>query len=143
MSTIEATELVRAAAQRTEALHTEEIRRILGVPNDDAAMGQLAELITALSNRLLRDLAAGKTPVYASEPDEGLTPAEAARMLGVSRQFVDRMIATGKLACTNKPRSTHRVVAVTDVERFAAERARRRDGVNRAIDALRDGGLEY
>jgi excisionase family DNA binding protein len=92
---------------------------------------------------LLRDLACGKTPVYASEPDQGLSPAEAARLLGVSRQFVDRMISAGKLECSNKPGSTHRLIAVADVERFAVERARRREGVNRALDVLREGGLDY
>ena len=140
---IEATETVRSAAQQTAALDAEEVRRLLGVGSNDAAMEQLAELVTALSNRLLRDLAAGKTPVYASGPDQGVTPAEAARVLGVSRQFVDRMIAAGKLACTNKPGSSHRLVALADVERFAVERARRRDGVSRAIDALVEGGAEY
>jgi excisionase family DNA binding protein len=96
-----------------------------------------------MSNRLVRDLAAGKTPMYASAPDQGLSPAEAARVLGVSRQFVDRAIATGKIAHSHKPGSSHRLIAVSELDRFAAERVRRRDSVNQAIDALREGGLEY
>lgn len=139
---IQATDTVRAAAQRTDRIDHADVRRMLGVA-DDAAMGQLAELITELSNRLVRDLAAGKTPVYSSDSDEGLSPAQAARVLGVSRQFVDRMIAVGKIRCTHKPGSSHRLVSVGEVERFSMERSRRSDGVAAAIDALRDGGLEY
>ena len=71
------------------------------------------------------------------------SPAEAARILDVSRQYVDRLLADGRLPFGHKPGSTHRTIRVVDVERLAAERSRRRASTDAAITALIDGGLDY
>ena len=70
-------------------------------------------------------------------------PAEAARILDASRQYVDRLLADGRLPFGHKPGSTHRTIRVVDVERLAAERSRRRTSTDAAITALIDGGLDY
>lgn len=103
---------------------------------------ELRDLVVALAERLVRDLAAGRHPIYTTAEDE-VSPADAARLLGVSRQYVDRLIADGRLPFTRKPRSTHRTIRVADVERLDAERARRRDNINKAIIALLEGGLDH
>ena len=102
----------------------------------------LRALVTALVERFVRDLAAGRHPIYTTSEDE-VSPADAARLLGVSRQYVDRLMSDGRLQFTRKPGSTHRIVRVDDVERLLAERARRRDNTHRAITALLEGGLDY
>jgi excisionase family DNA binding protein len=102
----------------------------------------LRELVTALAERLVRDLAAGRHPIYTTIEDE-VTPADAARLLGVSRQYVDRLIVDGRLPFTRKPGSTHRTIRVADVERLDAQRTRRRENTNKAITALVEGGLDY
>ena len=99
------------------------------------------ELVLALAERLLRDLAAGRHPIYTTAEDE--VSAEAARILDVSRQYVDRMITDGRWPFGHKPGSTHRTIRVVDVERLAAERSRRRASTDAAITALIDGGLDY
>ena len=134
--TIEATDALRWAAQRLERVDPAGIRKLLG-PSSDASLDRLAQVISDMANQLVHDLAAGKSPVYMSGADAGVTPAEAARLLGVSRQFVDRMIAAGQLNATRKPGSSHRLVPVSDLERVALQRLQRRDGVVRAIDAIR------
>ena len=139
--TIEATDALRGAAQRLERVDPAGIRKLLG-SSSDASLDRLAQVITDMTNQLVRDLAAGKSPVYVSSADAGVTPAEAARVLGVSRQFVDRMIAAGRLSATRKPGSSHRLVSVSDLERLATQRLQRRDGVARAVDAIR-GDLPY
>lgn len=95
-----------------------------------------------IGSELVRDIAAGRHPVYVTAEDD-VSPAEAARMLGVSRQFVDRLLAGGRLAFAHKPGSTHRTIRVAAVEQFANERIRRRTNTDKAIDALLDGGLGY
>lgn len=75
--------------------------------------------------------------------EDDVSPAEAARILGVSRQFVDRLLASGRLAFAHKPGSTHRTIRVEAVEQFANERSRKRTNTDKAIEALLDGGLDY
>jgi excisionase family DNA binding protein len=102
----------------------------------------LRDLVAAVAERLVRDIAAGRHPVYVTAEDD-VSPAEAARILGVSRQFVDRLLSSGRLAFAHKPGSTHRTIRVAAVEQFANERSRKRTNTDRAIDALLDGGLDY
>jgi excisionase family DNA binding protein len=103
---------------------------------------ELRDLVAAVAERLVRDIAAGRHPVYVTAEDD-VSPAEAARMLGVSRQFVDRLLSSGRLAFAHKPGSTHRTIRVAAIEQFANERSRKRTNTDKAIDALLDGGRDY
>ncbi len=103
---------------------------------------ELRDLVAAVAERLVRDIAAGRHPVYVTAEDD-VSPAEAARILGVSRQFVDRLLSSGRLAFAHKPGSTHRTIRVAAIEQFANERSRKRTNTDKAIDALLDGGLDY
>ncbi|MGH8961076.1 MAG: helix-turn-helix domain-containing protein [Jatrophihabitantaceae bacterium] len=69
-------------------------------------------------------------------PDRELTPAAAADLLGVTRQFVDRLLADGTLAYRRLPGSSHRRIRVDDVVALAAERDRRRRGAEAIRAAL-------
>src|ERR1700738_3730522 len=66
----------------------------------------------------------------------GFTPTQAGEILGVSRQFVDRLISRGELKFTRLPGSTHRRIPPEEVDRFARERNRRRRGHAKAIKQL-------
>ena len=70
--------------------------------------GTVFEFVVQLATRAIADLAAGRMIAYTSSPEAGLSPADAATLLGVSRQFVDRLIADGKLTHRYKPGSKHR-----------------------------------
>lgn len=102
----------------------------------------LRNLVLALGERLVRDLAAGRHPIYVAAEDE-VSPAEAARLLGVSRQYVDRLLAAGRLSCRRKPGSTHRTIRVAEIEAYSKDRVRRRTAADNAIEQLLDGGLDY
>ena len=102
----------------------------------------LSDLVAALAARLIRDIAAGRHPVYVTTEDE-VSPAQAARLLGVSRQYVDRLLADGRLPYTRKPNSTHRTITVAKIEALVNERSRRRSNTDKTITALLEGGLEY
>ena len=101
------------------------------------------EFVVQLATRAIADLAAGRTIAYTASPEAGVSPADAATLLGVSRQFVDRLIADGRLTHRYKPGSKHRIISITEINKLKAERERGRNGVRRAIDALVDGGAEY
>ena len=104
--------------------------------------GTVFEFVVQLATRAIADLAAGRTIAYTSSPEAGLSPADAATLLGVSRQFVDRLIADGKLTHRYKPGSKHRIISITEINNLKAQREHGRNGVRRAIDALVDGGIE-
>ncbi len=70
-------------------------------------------------------------------------PREAGELLGVSRQFVDKLIADGRLAEELKPGSRHRVVRVADVLELEASRRADADRIGSTIDTLVDAGAEY
>jgi excisionase family DNA binding protein len=76
---------------------------------------------------VLEDVANGNSVVIL-RPTQEITPAEAARVLGVTRQFVDRLCADGVLPFRRLPGSRHRRILVADVLAVAAERDRRREG---------------
>lgn len=101
------------------------------------------EFVVQLATRAIADLAAGRTIAYTASPEAGVSPADAATLLGVSRQFVDRLIADGRLTHRYKPGSKHRIISITDINKLKVDRERGRNGIRRAIDALIDGGAEY
>ena len=89
---------------------------------------------------LLDSLAQGE-PVMVLRAREEVTPARAAEMMGVTRQFVDRLLADGVLTYTRLPGSTHRRIKVADVLALAAERERGRAGHAVILVALADADL--
>ncbi|WP_375163614.1 excisionase family DNA-binding protein [Herbiconiux moechotypicola] len=84
---------------------------------------------------MLRDVAGGARVVVLRTEDE-LTPAEAAKLLGVTRQFVDRLCEDGTLPFRRLPGSRHRRIRVQDALDVAAEREQRRVGGDALRSAL-------
>ncbi len=81
--------------------------------------------VEAAVRAMLDDVAHGARIVVLRAEDE-VTPAEAADILGVTRQFVDRLCEDGVLAFRRLPGSRHRRIRVQDVVDVAAEREQRR-----------------
>jgi len=125
----------RSVAEKVAPNHRDELFAEL------QANPELLNLVTALAYRLVSDLASGLNPRYTTAESE-MTPNEAARYLGVSRQFLDRQLRAGRITYRCKPGSTHRLVSVVEVERFATERDRKRTATDKAIEALLDAGAE-
>ena len=72
----------------------------------------LGELRSAEGRSVVEELISGMLADGAvlARVDDVVTPREAGELLGVSRQFVDKLIASGRLAAECKPGSRHRVV---------------------------------
>jgi excisionase family DNA binding protein len=75
-------------------------------------------------------------------PHREVTPAGAAALLGVTRQYVDRLLAEGTLDFRRLPGSTHRRVKVRDVMALVEARGRRRRGAAALRSALRTPARE-
>lgn len=73
---------------------------------------------------------AGGERLLVFRPDREVTPAGAADLLGVTRQFVDRLLADGLLEFRRLPGSKHRRITIGDVLALAEERDRRRQGAD-------------
>jgi excisionase family DNA binding protein len=84
---------------------------------------------------VFQDVANGEQLIVL-RPDREVTPAGAADLLGVTRQFVDRLLADGTLEFRRLPGSKHRRIKVGDVLALAAERDRRRQGTDGIRAAL-------
>jgi excisionase family DNA binding protein len=63
--------------------------------------------------------------------------------LGLSRQFVDRLIDHGDLPSRHLPGSRHRRIRVADVVAFGQRRDERRASISKAVNSLVDAGAEY
>jgi excisionase family DNA binding protein len=85
---------------------------------------------------VFEDVAEGKQVVIL-RPDREVTPAGAAELLGVTRQFVDRLLVDGVLAFRRLPGSKHRRIRLEDVVALVEERGRRRRGADAIRSALR------
>ena len=83
---------------------------------------------------LLGDLAAGESFIVV-KADEEITPAEAAVVLGVTRQYVDRLLDDGVLECRRLPGSSHRKLRAADVAALREKQERMRTG-RRKLAAL-------
>lgn len=68
--------------------------------------------------------------------EEEVSPAKAAQILGVTRQFVDRLCEDGVLPFRRLPGSRHRRIRVQDVVDVSAEREQRRSGAHAIRAAL-------
>jgi excisionase family DNA binding protein len=99
---------------------------------------KLPENVYRILVRIVDDLADGKAVSLTSAAQE-MTTQEAARFLGVSRQFLVRLLDEGKIAFHRV--GTHRRVALQDLISFRKVRDRRRhDGVTQmARAAVKDG----
>jgi excisionase family DNA binding protein len=72
----------------------------------------------------------------AARPGAEVTPAGVADLLGVTRQFVDRLLADGALEFRRLPGSKHRRIKVGAVLALAEERDRRQRGSEAVRSAL-------
>lgn len=108
-------------------------------PNGDRVSSK--ELSRFLATAVAELAAGGEVILLRGESE--ISPAEAGELLGISRQFVDRLIDVGKLPARRLPGSRHRRVRVADVVAFGTLRDERRASVSNAVNALVDGGAEY
>lgn len=109
------------------------------------ADGRSVRLPAALESILLaavRDAADGHS-VAVVRSDAELSPAKAGELLGLSRQYVDRLIAEGVLPARRLPGSTHRKVRVADVLAFGERRDHRRRLIADMVDTLTEAGAQY
>lgn len=108
-------------------------KRLAAHLDDDSEVGRVIR-------SMLTDVAGGERVVVLRAEDE-VTPAQAAEMLGVTRQFVDRLCEDDVLPFRRLPGSRHRRIRVQDVIDLAAERERRRAGHEALRAAAEDAGL--
>lgn len=83
--------------------------------------------------RAMLNAVADGTRVVVMRAEDEVTPAGAAKLLGVTRQFVDRLCEDGILTYRRLPDSRHRRIRVADVLEVAEERAQ----IRRGADAIR------
>lgn len=106
----------------------------------DAAGSVADEQLVELLQRLAAHVGDG---VMLASAGEYVSPAEAGVLLGVSRQYVDKLIAGGRLPVATKPGSTHRRVAVVDIIAFERQRKASLEVAATVVDELLDSGVEY
>jgi excisionase family DNA binding protein len=115
-------------------------------PDVRAAASQLATTIDDSSEvgrvirSLLNDVAHGERVVVFRSEDE-VSPAEAAKILGVTRQYVDRLLSDEVLMFRRLPGSRHRRIRVQDVIAVGVERDKRRSGHDALRAAVGGAGL--
>lgn len=86
---------------------------------------------------------AGGGEVILLRGESEVSPAEAGELLGISRQFVDRLVDAGQLPARRLPGSRHRRIRVADVVGFGELREKRRAIISDGVHTVLDGGAEY
>ncbi len=84
----------------------------------------------------------GDTVAVINEEAE-VSPAQAAKLLGVSRQFVDRLVTAQVLPSRRLPNSAYRKIPVRAVIAYMAASQRKRTGIRTIIDEATAAGLTY
>jgi excisionase family DNA binding protein len=137
---------IQASATEKKALHA--LRMLVDESPSDVTMS-IGDNVVSLPQSLLRlvrfaadALGEGDTVALVSEQAE-VTPAQAARLLGVSRQYVDRLIESGVLPARRLPRSSYRKIPVRAVLAHAVGRERKRAGITAVVEDAVAAGLDY
>lgn len=110
-----------------------------------AVGGSEVELPPSLVRLLMAGAAAldeGVSLAVVSEEAE-VSPAEAAKLLGVSRQYVDRLVAKGVLPARQIPHSRYRKIPVRAVLAHRVAKDAKRAGIASILDAADQAGLSY
>lgn len=128
----------RAAAVTQAMVGAHEV--VLRLPSGEEAT--LPAPLVAVLLAGARQLSAGRGVVVLAA-EISLTPAEVGELLGLSRPFVARLLDAGEIPSEFLPDSRHRVVRLSDVLEFQAERERRRRGRRRVAEAVEDAGLPH
>jgi excisionase family DNA binding protein len=130
------------ATQRPQEPDIVELRRRLGGPSGQQHRGlheiALPDRQYRLLMKIVDDLAEGKV-VSLTQTSQEMTSQQAANFLGVSRQFLVRLLDDGKIAFHRV--GTHRRVYLEDLVSFRDDRDRRRRAAIRQIakQAVKDG----
>ena len=130
----------RSAAQKLLQGVGEESRLTLKLP--DGSEFALPEALVKALLALASEISVGHV-VRLLPSDTTLTPAETAKMLGLSRPFVVRLLDEGTIPSKYLPGSRHRVVRLEDVLEFQAKRERRREGRRKIVDTVESADLPY
>lgn len=145
--------MTRQGAAAFEFVPTPAARRALGPVGDDEiavvrvvmADGREVEVpepLAAMLRTAVHEAASGHGLALVLSDDE-VSPAKAGELLGLSRQYVDKLIAEGVLKARRLPGSTHRKLRVADVLAFAQQRDERRKRIADMVDTMVDAGAEY
>ena len=124
-----------------QSLQGEDIVRIRAVLADGTDV-EIVEGLTGMLRAAVHEAACGRALTLLPS-DEEVSPAKAGQLLGLSRQYIDRLIANGTLSARRLPGSTHRKLRVADVMAFAEQRDERRARITEMVDTLVDAGADY
>ncbi|HET6951520.1 MAG TPA: helix-turn-helix domain-containing protein [Acidimicrobiales bacterium] len=130
-----------AARRALRSVGEEEIATVRVVMTDGREV-EVPEPLAAMLRTAVHEAATGHGLALVLS-DEEVSPAKAGELLGLSRQYVDRLIAEGVLPARRLPGSTHRKLRVADVLEFAEQRDRRRKRIADMVDTMVDAGAEY
>lgn len=130
----------RAAAQELLQGVGEESRLTLRLP--DGSEFPLPEVLAKALLALASEISVGHV-VRLLPSETTLTPAETAKMLGLSRPFIVRLLDEGTIPSKYLPDSRHRVIRLEDVLEFQAKRERRKEGRRKIVDAVESADLPY
>lgn len=103
---------------------------------------ELPEALGRMLRAAILDLLDGNT-VLTLPLETCLTPNEAAELLGISRPFLLDLIEQGKIPAATLPGSRHRLLRLTDILAFQAERERRGNARRAIMQIVEDEGLPY
>lgn len=131
----------RSAAEVARAVASPRGRKlVLQLPDGTtlALPRALVEVLRASADELAEGHAVTVLP-----SEVALTPAEVAKLLGLSRPFVVRMLDRDEIPSGRLPHSRHRRVLLSDVLAFQVRRERRQSGRRHIAQVVEDAGLPY
>ena len=135
-------------AEITEEPRVRAVRKLVGGARQKVLVGigaEQVELPPSLVEALLAaadSLDVGDSVAIINQQAE-VSPAQAAKLLGVSRQYVDRLLEADVLPSRRLPNSAYRRIPVRAVIEHRTTRDRKRAAITSVIDDSLTAGLPY
>ncbi|GAB2652543.1 hypothetical protein GCM10027271_08350 [Saccharopolyspora gloriosae] len=100
-----------------------------------------AAVLDALLHTAREQAEGHRVRIIAPDAESEMTPNEAAGYLGISRPLLVKLLDRGTIPARNKPGSSHRMIAVADLDAYLENKTSRQNRLSDAMDTIAEQDL--
>lgn len=140
-STQEASSRLEQAVGQAVESQRHSVTLVVGTDEGTERLEVPRAVLDALLRTVHEQAEGHRVRIIAPDAKTELTPNEAANYLGISRPLLLKLLDKGTIPARNKPGSSHRMIAVVDLDAYRDSKDRRRARLSEAMNDVAEEGL--